>query len=467
MFENNEPKTRSRIVFLGDEKSGKTSLCERITNNVFRSEYVATLGLEFFMKIVAHETKRVELHDCPGQSRYAGLRDIWLRHADAVVLCIDATEPAESAKIKYQKNFSNIIKCAPSAKIILALTKTDEAKTDFNESSYFHEVMGHQKPDAVIATSSKRGEFHCLSPCREKKNISLEELPQWLHDQKLLPDSPHQPVVSETLDVDEIVMPTINVGKALSNFFKSSPDKNLGKIRDSMWAWVVEDLTDDENLYFPQRLARFFAYKKDVKSGYLSRWDQITSRNIYVLTYALSLLPLLPIDFIRDVVSLTKILVTQNRWTKGLFVFTVPLSFILSSVLATISHLYFVARTAVYGLLTAGLMPFGILQSVAHGVSEVVKMGYSVCQSFARWNTAAEKAGNQLGPDTGSKKMSMASMTKAFGGSGLDGKGGDLLHDDLSGDLAPEFHPVRGERNDATTATATPPAPATQQPPTP
>lgn len=63
----------SKIIVVGDTGTGKTSFIKRATQGVFSSQYKATIGVDFALKMVAlddYTTVRLQMWDIAGQERY-------------------------------------------------------------------------------------------------------------------------------------------------------------------------------------------------------------------------------------------------------------------------------------------------------------------------------------------------------------------------------------------------------------
>ena len=69
---------RHKIVFVGDPATGKTSLMKRIVDNEFNPDYDATIGVDFFTKVVSYRENvfKLQLWDSAGQEKYKSLINI-------------------------------------------------------------------------------------------------------------------------------------------------------------------------------------------------------------------------------------------------------------------------------------------------------------------------------------------------------------------------------------------------------
>mmetsp|Transcript_27998 Transcript_27998/g.37930 ORF Transcript_27998/g.37930 Transcript_27998/m.37930 type:complete len:88 (+) Transcript_27998:48-311(+) len=82
-----------KIVFLGDQSVGKTSLILRFTENTFDSKYQATIGIDFLTKTLFVDDKmvRLQLWDTAGQERFRSLIPSYIKDSSVAVVCYDIT----------------------------------------------------------------------------------------------------------------------------------------------------------------------------------------------------------------------------------------------------------------------------------------------------------------------------------------------------------------------------------------
>ncbi|KAG0455839.1 hypothetical protein HPP92_023627 [Vanilla planifolia] len=98
------PRAQIKVVLLGDQGVGKTSLVKRYVEKSFRSEYKATLCADFVTKEVAHEETTlvtVQIWDTAGEESFNSLETGYHRDVDGCVLVFD---------INKRKTFANIDK---------------------------------------------------------------------------------------------------------------------------------------------------------------------------------------------------------------------------------------------------------------------------------------------------------------------------------------------------------------------
>eukprot|EP00930_Biecheleria_cincta_P052592 TRINITY_DN37841_c0_g1_i1.p1 TRINITY_DN37841_c0_g1~~TRINITY_DN37841_c0_g1_i1.p1 ORF type:complete len:230 (+),score=48.91 TRINITY_DN37841_c0_g1_i1:144-833(+) len=89
------PPKKYKVVFLGDEAAGKTSLVRRYMYGTFEDSIQATIGMDFQSKNVYLESGksvRLQLWDTAGQERFRSLIPSYIRDAAAAVVVYDVTK---------------------------------------------------------------------------------------------------------------------------------------------------------------------------------------------------------------------------------------------------------------------------------------------------------------------------------------------------------------------------------------
>ncbi|KAG7448115.1 GTP binding protein [Guyanagaster necrorhizus] len=91
-FPSSPPK-RTKIVLLGDQSVGKTSLITRFMYDTFDNTYQATIGIDFLSKTLYLEdrTVRLQLWDTAGQERFRSLIPSYIRDSSVAIIVFDIT----------------------------------------------------------------------------------------------------------------------------------------------------------------------------------------------------------------------------------------------------------------------------------------------------------------------------------------------------------------------------------------
>ncbi|KAL7301817.1 hypothetical protein TKK_0005425 [Trichogramma kaykai] len=94
-----------KIVLLGHEYVGKTSLMQRFVNDRFNESlsYQNTIGSAFASKEMQLDNKKLVLGvwDTAGSERYQAMAKIYYRGAAAAIVCFDLTNPESFARAKF------------------------------------------------------------------------------------------------------------------------------------------------------------------------------------------------------------------------------------------------------------------------------------------------------------------------------------------------------------------------------
>ncbi|KAJ8943284.1 hypothetical protein NQ318_017302 [Aromia moschata] len=82
-----------KLVFLGEQSVGKTSLITRFMYDSFDTTYQATVGIDFLSKTVylKDRTVRLQLWDTAGQERFRSLIPSYIRDSAVAVVVYDIT----------------------------------------------------------------------------------------------------------------------------------------------------------------------------------------------------------------------------------------------------------------------------------------------------------------------------------------------------------------------------------------
>ncbi|KAK4516211.1 uncharacterized protein ATC70_011180 [Mucor velutinosus] len=85
------PLRKYKLVFLGEQSVGKTSLITRFMYDTFDSTYQATIGIDFLSKTMYLEDKtvRLQLWDTAGQERFRSLIPSYIRDSSVAVIVYD------------------------------------------------------------------------------------------------------------------------------------------------------------------------------------------------------------------------------------------------------------------------------------------------------------------------------------------------------------------------------------------
>ena len=82
-----------KIIFLGDQGVGKSSILNRFSQDKFEQEYQATIGLDFHSKnaTINGANIRLLLYDTAGQEKFKSLIPMYIRDANIIIVVYDIT----------------------------------------------------------------------------------------------------------------------------------------------------------------------------------------------------------------------------------------------------------------------------------------------------------------------------------------------------------------------------------------
>ena len=93
-----------KVVLLGESGVGKSSIIDRYTQNIFKSQRLLTSGANFVTKtiILEDENKSIkfEIWDTAGQEKYRSLAKVFYKNAAVCILVYDITRKASFNELK-------------------------------------------------------------------------------------------------------------------------------------------------------------------------------------------------------------------------------------------------------------------------------------------------------------------------------------------------------------------------------
>ncbi|KRY51495.1 Ras-related protein Rab-32 [Trichinella britovi] len=94
MKSNKSGEYTFKILVIGDICTGKTSIIRRYVHNLFSSQYQATIGVDFAMKIFHcsnSSTARLQFWDIAGQERFSSMTRVYYRGAAGAIIVFDVS----------------------------------------------------------------------------------------------------------------------------------------------------------------------------------------------------------------------------------------------------------------------------------------------------------------------------------------------------------------------------------------
>ena len=131
------------VVLLGDYYVGKTSIFNRLSNDIFSECYMVTIGCDTTKYYIKYKNKNYKLmfHDPSGQERYKALTQSFLRNLDGVLFIYDISNKRTFDDLKswydlYQEHNKNVVG-------LLIANKCDCGKKEVTEKEATNFVKNH------------------------------------------------------------------------------------------------------------------------------------------------------------------------------------------------------------------------------------------------------------------------------------------------------------------------------------
>ncbi|BGP37824.1 GTPase Ryh1 [Rhodotorula kratochvilovae] len=146
-----------KLVFLGEQSVGKTSLITRFMYDTFDNTYQATIGIDFLSKTMYLEdrTVRLQLWDTAGQERFRSLIPSYIRDSSVAVVVYDITNRASFLNTS---KWVDDVRSERGNDVIIVLVGN---KTDLNDKRQVTTDEAEQKSKELnvmfIETSAKAG----------------------------------------------------------------------------------------------------------------------------------------------------------------------------------------------------------------------------------------------------------------------------------------------------------------------
>ncbi|KAF6011733.1 Rab GTPase ypt6 [Brettanomyces bruxellensis] len=149
--------TKYKIVFLGDQGVGKTSLITRFMYDTFDSHYAATIGIDFLSKTMYLDDKtiRLQLWDTAGQERFRSLIPSYIRDSNVAIVVYDITNRDSFNDV--QKWLDYIREERGKDVLIILVGNKSDLKDKVVTSDEAEELSKKLGCNLFIETSSKNG----------------------------------------------------------------------------------------------------------------------------------------------------------------------------------------------------------------------------------------------------------------------------------------------------------------------
>jgi Ras-related protein Rab-1A len=146
-----------KCLIIGDGGTGKSALIIKFADDVFKTEYTSTIGVDFKICTIKHRNKvlKLQIWDTAGQERFRAITTSYYRGSRVIIVCYDTTDI---------NTFNNVDKwldeinkhASKSVILVLSATKSD-LTMDRQVSEYEGQEYAKSKNMLFIETSAKLG----------------------------------------------------------------------------------------------------------------------------------------------------------------------------------------------------------------------------------------------------------------------------------------------------------------------
>jgi len=110
-----------KIILVGDPSVGKTNLTIRFCENVFGNQYVGTIGIDFKVRTVEVDGKKIKLQiwDTAGQERFQVITQVYYRGSHGVMFVFDISDHFTFEHIRnWMQSFDEVTGCETKKMIV-------------------------------------------------------------------------------------------------------------------------------------------------------------------------------------------------------------------------------------------------------------------------------------------------------------------------------------------------------------
>ena len=115
-----------KIITLGESGIGKTSLIKRFAHDIFEENHLASIGLDFLIKVIDIENKiiKIQLWDICGSERFKTVSPSYYRRTNGAIVAYDISYKWSFDRVKF---WVNEVKKHPEIKtnVVIVGTKCD------------------------------------------------------------------------------------------------------------------------------------------------------------------------------------------------------------------------------------------------------------------------------------------------------------------------------------------------------
>ncbi|MFX0103370.1 MAG: Rab family GTPase [Candidatus Hodarchaeota archaeon] len=154
---------KPRISLVGPARAGKTTLIQKYDKNLFRDDYIATMGAEYIIKEIKKADVILQLYiwDVAGNPEYRGFQDgiaKWglVAKSQCILICFDMQD-YRSFTYAIEEEYREFKKINPEAAFVLVGLKMDLVEGNLPPFDDEVRVLVKEEGLPCIYTSSKEG----------------------------------------------------------------------------------------------------------------------------------------------------------------------------------------------------------------------------------------------------------------------------------------------------------------------
>ncbi|XP_049678948.1 ras-related protein Rab-6A isoform X4 [Grus americana] len=170
------PLRKFKLVFLGEQSVGKTSLITRFMYDSFDNTYQATIGIDFLSKTMYLEdrTIRLQLWDTAGQERFRSLIPSYIRDSAAAVVVYDITSRYivrlqlwdTAGQERFRSLIPSYIRDSTVAVVVYDITNVNSFQ---QTTKWIDDVRTERGSDVIIMLVGNKTDL------ADKRQVSIEE----------------------------------------------------------------------------------------------------------------------------------------------------------------------------------------------------------------------------------------------------------------------------------------------------
>jgi len=177
-----------KLLIIGDAGVGKSSLLVRFADNLFTSAYINTIGVDFKIRTVEYEGKRIKLQiwDTAGQERFRTITATYYRGTHGVIVVYDVTDRESYENVQrwmteIDKNCENVSRVLVGNKIDMVndiaihADEANEYAQKINVPHFMTSAKSAEKVDkmfetiTIMALDNKRRQDERSGPSNQGK----------------------------------------------------------------------------------------------------------------------------------------------------------------------------------------------------------------------------------------------------------------------------------------------------------